>query len=79
MPDPVLDPSTPCCTDVSKLLKQLAGCPVGPKSGPGGTGGMSAPATGTFSNTLNATNGGSGGASGSSWSLPDEPVTESWL
>jgi hypothetical protein len=80
MPDPVLDASTPCCLDSSRWPKTLKDqCAFASKILAGATGGMGSPATGTFSNSLNATNGTEGGGGGSSWSLPDEPIAESWL
>jgi hypothetical protein len=74
---PVLDASNPCCEDLSTFLGGLDGCASGPVGSAGVSGSMEAPQSGTWSNTLNATSG-SGGASGSSWSLPDEPISESW-
>lgn len=74
----VLDQSTPCCRDYSRLQKRLGGCATGPKLTPGGTGGLTPPATGTWTNTLNATSGGAGGGSGASWILPDPTAGESF-
>ena len=78
MPDPVLDPSTPCCKDFSRLQKKPAICAVSPKLGSGATGGLSNAATGTWTNTLNATGGGAGGGTGTAWYQPDPAIAEGW-
>lgn len=74
---PVIDDSDPCCIDLSTLAQALGGCDGGPIAGPGATGPMEQPRTGTWSSSLNATGGGSGGGSGSSWSSSD-PTAEAW-
>lgn len=78
MPDPVLDPSAPCCRDLSRVRIKLGGCSVTANLSPGATGGLPKPATGTWANSLNATGGGAGGGSGSSWSSSDATPSESW-
>lgn len=78
MPDPVLDPSTPCCRDFSRLQQKPRRCATGPTLAPGGTGGLTPPATGTWTNTLNATGGGSGGGTGASWIIAPPASGESW-
>lgn len=80
MPDPVLDPSTPCCLDFSKIATKAGQCALATKLlTPGGTGGTAAPASGTWSSSLNAANGGTGGGGGSSWSEPDPIILEAWI
>lgn len=78
MADPVLDASTPCCSDFSRLKVVLPKCSTGSALAPGATGGLAKPATGTWSYTLNATGGGSGGGSGFSWTSSDPVTSEGW-